>query len=189
MNENLAFKYHGNVTLYIKKGDVILKQFKLKNSGFAPLFQFFSYCLAGKYEAAEAIRPGKIMAFYNENVHAGEEVTNVEPEISYLKSQSPFIYLNKPAVAGQKTTADSKEWVTKLHFIIPYSYINEGKVNQICLYGLNINNNSKEIPSAVYYLQELDTTTNKNVYKEITIDSSNRQDYSLIIEWELSVSN
>ena len=139
MNENLAFKYHGNVTLYIKKGDVILKQFKLKNSGFAPLFQFFSYCLAGKYEAAEALRPGKIMAFYNASIQPGTEVTSTEPQIDYSKSQSPFIYLNKPAVAGQKTTADSKEWVTKLHFIIPYSYLQEGKVNQICLYGLNIN--------------------------------------------------
>lgn len=187
MNENLAFKYHGNVTLYIKKGDIIIKQFKLKNSGFAPLFQFFSYCLAGKYEAAEALRPWKIMAFYNANIQPGQEVTSTEPQIDYSKSCSTFIYLNKPAAPGQKTTNDQKEWVTKLHFIIPYSYISGDKVNQICLYGFNMNN--KEIPAAVYYLQELDQATNKNVYKEITISAENKQDYSLIVEWELSVSN
>lgn len=190
MENNSTFTYHGRVTLTIKDGNKIIKQIELVNHGAEPLFRFFSYCLAAKYSDAEPLRPFKIKLFYNPQFDQGTEA-EVAPEDYAPETvindnvvvSSPFIYLNKPASVNQA----GENWSTYLHFVIPYAYITGNKVNQICLYGLSTSDTDNEKYSAVYYIQKLNNK-NKAVHDTIEVEQ-NKDTYSLIVEWQLAVSN
>ena len=69
-----------------------------------------------------------------------------------------------------------------LHFRVPFAFVTQNEVNQICLYAQNENDDKKY---SAYYLFK-----DSKDEKLAPIEVNNQQvSYNLIIEWELSIAN
>ena len=70
-----------------------------------------------------------------------------------------------------------------MHFRVPFAFVTQNEVNQICLYAQNENDDKKY---SAYYL----FTDSTDAEKLAPIEVNNQQaSYNLIIEWELSIAN
>lgn len=118
-----GLRYTGIVTLsqYINGKKRIIG--KIKNTGGLPLFDFFTDCLIGNYEAAQFNRPSKIMLLK-------QNLNNTES--SELVPVSGFIYMiSRPEkVASSKLFSDILDnteiaSVACLSFLVPATAISE----------------------------------------------------------------
>ena len=157
-----SLTYTGNVTVSIVKNKTIIKTYHGHNSGSKELFHFFAYALAGKYKIAESLRPLRIMLF---------EKTTDKPE---GQAVSNYIGINVPTTV--EATTDNTSYKATLHFLIPYTYITGNKVDIYKLYPLN-SADALAIFDAEAAGQAID------------LSNINKAKYSLIVDWELLVSN
>ena len=182
-----------------KKTNKVIKVQKLKNNGRWPLFEFFARCLEGKWQDANNLRP-----YYIDLFSAGESGTNI-PNISdadesakigtYANATNRTSLLTYPLytssdVTVQKSNVGYAE--ITLTFLIPFTAIIRNKdSNLICLYSNDTHGGGDGIgnPSAFFFVPDSKDTAKlgKLIADKSQGDDSN--DYNLIIEWTMSISN
>ena len=174
---NQQIRYNGKVKVSIQKDNKIIASKTYHNEGSKYLYQFLCYCLAGDFDSVKNYRPFKIKLFKNKR-----SVEHLEPDLT--SEASSFIAIDqKPDVLPIKNDElQTINYKTVLHFLIPYSFIFQDKINQICLYSINANTN--EDYSAIYYLVNEDVDPVE--WDWIDITTLNNSVYNLIIEWEMS---
>ena len=179
-NSNVNLNYSGEITLKIQKNGKIISTKKYHNAGTNELWKFISYCVAGKYQSAENLRPQYIRLFKNNNEPGGGlNTTDI-----YTASQ---IVLMNTSGAPQKWIEDSTivGYKTILHFLIPFTFITEETVNEVRIYS-KINRDSINDCSA--YFQFTKTISDILEWDPIEV-SDNFGNYNLIIDWEMRISN
>lgn len=159
--------YSGRIKLALRSGRTVILTKTYNNNGFSPLFEFLSYCLAGQYSAANEIRPSKIMLW---NSSGDPTACNLDSSAQ----ASGFISNNTAATISK--TKDT----TIFHFLIPKIYITNQQFNQIALYGNTISD--KKNPSALFNL------VSNGSWEGINI-SEWADNFNLVVEWEMTVSN
>lgn len=168
----LPIDYSGKVTLKVKSGKKVLKEISLHNNGGPALWKYFVDCLYGDYALAESARPAKIRLFwtgYSEGTAApGTPITSAD------NSASSFISMtNEPTVGENSLT---------LHFVIPYSFITKGYVDQICLYGIS------ETDVTNYSAYIFVTNAGQSTLAPLAINKA-ISNLSIILDWELIINN
>lgn len=154
--------YTGTVTLsqYINNKKYELA--RISNTGYSPLFEFFSYCLTGDFDSAKPLLPNKIMLL---NITKDEKSNSLNYE-----GKSGFIYLmSAPKIVNLG--------VVRLSFGIPRAYIDGNtKFNGIGLYSDLVDSTDLDMFTACCTLED-------NLMG-IASGSS-----ILIVDWELKISN
>ena len=191
--DTISVGYSGKVIVTVVDDRKVVSRKVGHNAGGQPLFQFIAQCLCGNYENTKPLQPLKIKLFYNktETETVAEATKNIqnwvksEGDFTNITSASNFIFVN---VAGATEEIKDEEgnkngYKAILHFRVPFSFVTNKKVNQICLYAQN---ESDPKNYSAYYL-----FTNSNDATELApIEVNNQQtSYNLIIEWELSIAN
>ena len=169
-------RYSGNITGKLMLGDIVVKKFNLHNSGGNALFQFLVMCLAGEYSTVDPMRPAKIMLFNNNNMNisSGAELSQ-ETDITPLPTHSASNFL---ATTSAATIKDSS---IVLHFIVPFTNITQTSINEIGLYGANIQDVSNY--SALFMITDAEG-------KVSPIEASGQlSNMALMLDWELSFIN
>lgn len=194
--DTISVGYSGKVTVTVVDDRKVVSRKVGHNAGGQPLFQFLAQCLCGNYENTKPLQPLKIRLFYNKGIDVADAKTKIqtwatsEEGSTDVTEASNFIFVNAPSTTEEiKITDKQGNLVAKngykaiLHFRVPYSLVTCNEVNQICLYAQNENNPKKY---SAYYLF-IDSKNKENL---APIKVNNQQaSYSLIIEWELSISN
>ena len=195
--DTISVGYSGKVKVTVVDDRKVVSRKVGHNAGGQPLFRFLAQCLCGNYENAKALQPLKIKLFYNDAKDVAVATDNIEAWASSgssssekVTSASNFIFVNGPSVPEERKITDKQgNLVAKngykaiLHFRVPFAFVTQTKVNQICLYAQNENDDKNY---SAYYLFK-DITDEK---KLAPIKVNNQQaSYNLIIEWELSIAN
>ena len=196
--DTISIGYSGKVKVTVVDGRKVVSRKVGHNAGGQPLFKFLAQCLCGNYENAKTSQPLKIKLFYNktETETVAEATKNIqdwvksEGDFTNITSASNFIFVNGPSTPEEiKITDENGNLVAKngykaiLHFRVPFAFVTQNKVNQICLYAQSENDDKKY--SAYYLFKD-----SKNKEKLAPIKVNNQQaSYNLIIEWELSIAN
>ena len=196
--DTISIGYSGKVKVTVVDDRKVVSRKVGHNAGGQPLFKFLAQCLCGNYENAKTSQPLKIKLFYNktETETVAEATKNIqdwvksEGDFTNITSASNFIFVNGPSTPEEiKITDENGNLVAKngykaiLHFRVPFAFVTQNEVNQICLYAQNENDDKKY---SAYYLFK-DSTDAK---KLAPIEVNNQQaSYNLIIEWELSIAN
>ena len=131
--------YKGNVTVkVVGSKNKLIKQYKVKNTGYTPLFDFIAYCLAGSFNSD--LCPNYIATYYsqNESTVANAQVTCSRPiaKVSAVKLGSG---------------------ITELTFTIPGTSMSSEDTNILALYceeNYTTFNSSSRNPSAVVKLAD-----------------------------------
>ena len=196
--DTISIGYSGKVKVTVVDDRKVVSRKVGHNAGGQPLFKFLAQCLCGNYENAKTSQPLKIKLFYNktETETVAEATKNIqdwvksEGDFTNITSASNFIFVNGPSTPEEiKITDENGNLVAKngykaiLHFRVPFAFVTQDEVNQICLYAQDENNDKKY--SAYYLFKDI-----KDEKKLAPIKVNNQQaSYTLIIEWELSISN
>ena len=196
--DTISIGYSGKVKVTVVDDRKVVSRKVGHNAGGQPLFKFLAQCLCGNYENAKASQPLKIKLFYNktETETVDEATKNIqdwvksEGDFTNITSASNFIFVNAPGATKEiKITDKQGNLVAKngykaiLHFRVPFSFVTRTEINQICLYAQN--ESDPKIYSAYYLF-----TDSTDAEKLAPIKVNNQQaSYSLIIEWELNISN
>ena len=183
INKVDTISYQGSISVSVVNGNRLITKKKYHNKGMPNLFRFIANCLAGN--KTESLRPTKIKLF---NYKDAKDVlpNNFEWNTAWTTDTgptviSPYIIYDATPVIEKDSKSDAYNVI--LHFRVPLSYIAGDEINVIGLYPSNATNDYGDI-SAYYLMADLD----KNIWKPITIDTVSAN-YSLIMEWELSISN
>ena len=173
-------KYSGKISAIIKdkKGKIVSKR-NFHNAGSNYLFKFLSYCIAGKYQAAENFRPKYIRLMSYNSIN---EPSIDSFDINDFTAASNLVLMNTSATP--KETDNS--WSTILHFTIPFAFLQKEKIQAACLY-CESEKNTLGNYSAVAYFTKLDDQGKEILDQIVTGDEF--ENYNLIIEWDLSVGN
>ena len=196
--DTISVGYSGKVKVTVVDDRKVVSRKVGHNAGGQPLFKFLAQCLCGNYENAKTSQPLKIKLFYNktETETVAEATKNIqdwvksEGDFTNITSASNFIFVNGPSTPEDiKITDENGNLVAKngykaiLHFRVPFAFVTQNEVNQICLYAQNENDDKKY---SAYYL----FTDSTDAEKLAPIEVNNQQaSYNLIIEWELSIAN
>ena len=196
--DTISIGYSGKVKVTVVDDRKVVSRKVGHNAGGQPLFKFLAQCLCGNYENAKTSQPLKIKLFYNktETETVAEATKNIqdwvksEGDFTNITSASNFIFVNGPSTPEEiKITDENGNLVAKngykaiLHFRVPFAFVTQDEVNQICLYAQDENNDKKY--SAYYLFKDI-----KDEKKLAPIKVNNQQaSYNLIIEWELSIAN
>ena len=196
--DTISIGYSGKVKVTVVDDRKVVSRKVGHNAGGQPLFKFLAQCLCGNYENAKTSQPLKIKLFYNktETETVAEATKNIqdwvksEGDFTNITSASNFIFVNAPGTPEEiKITDKQGNLVAKngykaiLHFRVPFAFVTQDEVNQICLYAQDENNDKKY--SAYYLFKDI-----KDEKKLAPIKVNNQQvSYNLIIEWELSIAN
>ena len=194
--DTISIGYSGKVKVTVVDDRKVVSRKVGHNAGGQPLFLFLAQCLCGNYENAKTSQPLKIKLFYNNATNENDAITNIqnwvksEGDFTSVVSASNFIFVNGPSTPEEiKITDENGNLVAKngykaiLHFRVPFAFVTQDEVNQICLYAQDENNDKKY--SAYYLFKDI-----KDEKKLAPIKVNNQQvSYNLIIEWELSIAN
>ena len=170
-------KYNGVVKVSIQKDGKIISTKTYHNAGTKYLYQFLCYCLAGDFTSIKNYRPFKIKLFKNTG-----SASNPDPTQS-VEASSFISVSQQPDVLPIKNDDQIVNYKTVLHFVVPYSYIFQQGINQVCLYSMGAT--TKEDYSAIYYF----INSEGDEPQWTPIDDRAEQEnsiYNLIIEWEMS---
>lgn len=189
--DTISVGYSGKVKVTVVDDRKVVSRKVGHNAGGQPLFQFLAQCLCGNYENTKALQPLKIKLFYNDAKNVAVATGNIEAWASSgssssekVTSASNFIFVNAPSVPEEIEDEEGNKngYKAILHFRVPFSFVTHNKINQICLYAQNENDDKKY---SAYYLFK-----DSKDEKLAPIEVNNQQaSYSLIIEWELSIAN
>lgn len=196
--DTISVGYSGKVKVTVVDDRKVVSRKVGHNAGGQPLFKFLAQCLCGNYENAKTSQPLKIKLFYNktETETVAEATKNIqdwvksEGDFTNITSASNFIFVNGPSTPEEiKITDENGNLVAKngykaiLHFRVPFAFVTQNEVNQICLYAQSENEDKKY--SAYYLFKD-----SEDEEKLAPIKVNNQQaSYNLIIEWELSIAN
>ena len=194
--DTVSVGYSGKVIVTVVDDRKVVSRKIGHNAGGQPLFQFLAQCLCGNYENTKPLQPLKIKLFYNNAKDKTAAITNIqnwvksEGDFTSVASASNFIFVNGPSTPEEiKITDENGNLVAKngckaiLHFRVPFAFVTQNEVNQICLYAQSENDDKKY--SAYYLFKD-----SANEKKLAPIEVNNQQaSYNLIIEWELSIAN
>lgn len=199
--ENLdSISYEGNIKVSILKGKKVCSTNIYKNSGRWPLFLFLNMCLKGDYKNAEILRPNFIDVFYCGEVGDGY-IPNIidaqEPKlITYLNSETRKTLTTIPSNLSKKITTKEDNIGSssiKYEFIIPFTQLVDGitTIDSLALYSSN-SSGEYQNPCAFFFIKgekEKDRWKFGNLLKNISTENIKRDEYSLYIEWTLSLTN
>ena len=193
--DTISAGYSGKVKVTVVDDRKVVSRKVGHNAGGQPLFLFLAQCLCGNYENAKALQPLKIRLFYNKATDTTAATTNINNWVgsdsnTSIEEASNFIFVNAPSATEEiKITDKQGNLVAKngykaiLHFRVPFSFVTRDEINQICLYAQDESDPKKY---SAYYL----FTDSTDAEKLAPIEVNNQQaSYSLIIEWELNISN
>lgn len=189
--DTISVGYSGKVKVTVVDDRKVVSRKVGHNAGGQPLFQFLAQCLCGNYENAKTSQPLKIKLFYNNATNENDAITNIqnwvksEGDSTSVVSASNFIFVNGPGATEKIEDEEGNKngYKAILHFRVPFAFVTQNKVNQICLYAQTENDDKKY--SAYYLFKD-----SKDEKKLAPIEVNNQQaSYSLIIEWELSIAN
>ncbi len=198
--DTISVGYSGKVKVTVVDDRKVVSRKVGHNAGGQPLFLFLAQCLCGNYENAKTSQPLKIKLFYNKAETVADATDNIEAWASSsssgssssekVTSASNFIFVNGPGtpeeieITDKNTNNKTKNgYKAILHFRVPFVFVTQNKVNQICLYAQNENDDKKY---SAYYLFK----ASEDEKKLAPIKVNNQQaSYNLIIEWELSIAN
>lgn len=173
INSKDTLNYTGNVKITVKKDKKKVKTNIYHNNGCENLFHFLALCLANKTSEADSYRPVKIKAFYTEDFKPDEIANNLEKVFIDSNAVTNYLMTN---TAPTVTTANE----TILHFLVPYSFVTENKINIFALYP-SLATITKPL---AYFLLESD-----NTWTPIEINQDTKTQLNLAIEWILKISN
>ena len=195
--DTISVGYSGKVKVTVVDDRKVVSRKVGYNAGGQPLFLFLAQCLCGNYENAKTSQPLKIKLFYNktETETVAEATKNIqdwvksEGDFTSVTSASNFIFVNGLGTPEEIKIIDKQgNLVAKngykaiLHFRVPFAFVTQNEVNQICLYAQSENDDKKY---SAYYLFK-----DSKDEKLAPIEVNNQQvSYNLIIEWELSIAN
>lgn len=192
--------YTGLVSVKIVRDNYVVYEKQFHNKGTTKLFEYISKCVAGRFTAANELRPVKIKLFYNASDYPTDE--NAFPisdgSTPIIAPASRMISITSVPIVSQLEDGSYK---TTLHFVIPQSAIFRASnvtdemwkypvVNQVCLYGLT--QSADDAFSAYYFFTK--ETDNPNEAQSIIWDPQEfnleqNSNYSLLIDWDLVFSN
>ena len=193
--DTISVGYSGKVTVTVVDDRKVVSRKVGHNAGGQPLFLFLAQCLCGNYKNTEPLQPLKIRLFYNNAEDETRAITNInnwvgsEGEFFDITEASNFIFVNAPNTTEEIEIEDKKGNAIKngykaiLHFRVPFSFLTNNEINQICLYAQNEIDPKRY--SAYYLFKD---STNKQKLAPIKVDNQ-QTSYNLIIERELSISN
>lgn len=193
--DTISVGYSGKVTVTVVDDRKVVSRKVGHNAGGQPLFLFLAQCLCGNYKNTEPLQPLKIRLFYNNAEDETRAITNINNwvgsagEFFDITEASNFIFVNAPNTTEEIEIEDKKGNAIKngykaiLHFRVPFSFLTNNEINQICLYAQNEVDPKKY--SAYYLFKD---STNKQKLAPIKVNNQ-QTSYNLIIEWELSISN
>ncbi len=173
---NVSYSGKVHAKIVDKKGKVISDKIT-HNAGTNQLFKFLVYCLAGKYQSAEANRPKYIKLLTYNN---GTLDKDTEFNINDFTEASNLILMNTSVTPIEKEGI----WQTTLHFTVPFAFLKtKTQIDAVLLYSETAKNTKENYSAVAYFLDENDKAT-----KPISC-SDEFNNYNLIIEWELSITN
>lgn len=182
---NQSISYFGKVTVRIQKGDKIISTKTSHNEGKAELFEFLIDCLNGNYQKDN--RPTRVRVFRK---IGGESVDT--PNFSKDTVLCPGVYLDGLSTIDRSQT--TKRTIT-YHFRIPFTILSlgqPGETAEFCKLALysneNSNNSNIDKPSAIFLFTTKDAAGNL-IWDPITIDNKVNSNYSIIIDWSLTLGN
>lgn len=166
-NNNVGYSGSVKVNIVGSKGK-LKKQYKLKNNGYKPLFDFLAHCLLGSYNAS--LLPTYIATY---NITNGEEA-NLFKAGAIVTCVRPILVSSMNSGTSDKTTS-----IAELTFTIPgSSLVSSPATNCLALYCgefyTTYNNGIDKKPSAVVILEE-----------DFTVES----DETAVIVWDLTIGN
>ena len=175
-SENQTLQYQGNICVKTLHGNKVISTKYFKNAGLPNLFKFISHALAGTFYPE--LRPCKIKLFRFTNAdNENNSPTNFNWETAWqsnqLKDVSPFVVYDTTPVVK----LESGEYKTTFRFKIPYHWLFEKQYNVIGLF-------TEHDVACAYYLFTADGTWEEQVLDEEVIGN-----YSLVIDWTMTVSN
>lgn len=179
--------YQGKISVAVQRGNKTISNKTYNNNGNTNLFRFLGDCLAGTF--SEENRPIKIALFNKKNTGIPEEADDFSTWVftkSILASPLTIVYSNtpKPKIEGNTVSIT-------YDFKIPYTYLT-GSVYKVAIYSAR-NEVNTEVPSsnniwnwsaAFGFLNEDGTD-----WEPIIISNSNKQYYTLLISWTMSIRN
>ena len=190
--DTISVGYSGKVTVTVVDDRKVVSRKVGHNAGGQRLFLFLAQCLCGNYENTKPLQPLKIRLFYNkaETKTKTEAARNIEAWVgsdsnTSIEEASNFIFVNAPSATEEieDEKGNKNGYKVIMHFRVPFSFVTRTEINQICLYAQNENDPKKY---SAYYL----FTDSTDAEKLAPIKVNNQQaSYSLIIEWELNISN
>ncbi len=202
-------KYSGEVTVRIMRRSEVLYEKVFHNKGRKPLFRHIANCLAGNYISAEEDRP-VVLNIFSVPYSDTESGKNPESKASFdiknyakvdnLANSVVVTFIKKPELLYTKLSDvnyDKKSGV-KYYFSVPFTSLtsfdgsNRGwsgykiaPLNLVALYSKGNATNYTD-PSAYFFITDISDNLTSLLPKEI---SSSIGDYSLTIEWKLTITN
>lgn len=181
-------KYNGKVIVKKLKGKRIVQSKTYHNRGMANLFKYLASALVGEWQRNQA--PACIQLFHiNDTGDANAKPDNfnwddltTKPE-NFSSATVPIIYETTPKLYRSKSDSDSG-YSVKYSFRIPYSLISQDIIH---FAGLFPNKDPATIVPAdvlAYYL-----FTDGDSWNPIEKEKDSTNQYNLIIEWTMEVSN
>lgn len=203
-----TISYAGHVCVKVNHGNNTILTKHYHNSGMPNLFKFLCNCLAGEY--TDKLRPCKIKLF---SYLAGDELPDEEksklenfnwvtnfsnPSIVDEKlnpyrpvSATPFIVYDTTPVVMYKEDpqTQNKYYETTFHFRVPFTLLSRNTIYMIGFFPNNAYEGNEANASAYYLFTEIDDESKKAVWKPLVLDESVTGNYSIIIDWTMSITN
>lgn len=189
--------YEGKVTIeVINNRNKVVSHREIKNTGRWPLFYFLTQCLAGNYEDFNSNRPVYLRLFTIGAVGAALPTNKDIEANNYLNdnklSSANSFYPNDASVTKIVKDVETGESSTvTFSYMCPYTQLDTSKpINLIALYSAANKNDLSN--SSAYIVVEGTTTDNKPNGKLGTLiptDTSNKNNYTLSIKWQLTIKN
>lgn len=178
-----SLTYQGKVLFQVLHGNKVISTKQYSNNGLPDLFKFIGFALAGSYYAS--LRPCKVALYdcittgdpygdptkFDWNDYLGHGA---------LEIISPYVVYDATPVV--KATKDG--YSTTFRFKIPFNWLYKKTFNTLGLF------NADNVACA-YYLFTKEQATEDTVTKiwENQILDDQTGDYSIVIEWTLTISN
>lgn len=182
-SEIQSLQYQGDVCIKVLHGNKVISTEHFKNAGLPNLFKFIGHALAGTLYPE--LRPCKIKLFRYTKADNGENTPNTFKwsgtggafETTDLREVSPFVvYDATPVVKAVTDATGNTNYATTFRFKIPYHWLFEKEYNVIGLF-------SEQDTPCAYYLFQTDNVWNNKKLEEAA------GNYSLVIEWTMTISN
>lgn len=174
--------YEGTIKMTVKKGSKTVSTKTFKNHGCPKLFEFIAKAIAGDFTTK--LMPTRIALFSRTTA---ETIDN--PAFTNATRCSNFIYRNSsvaptPKKEGEKVVG----YDVTLSFNIPTAYITADEIAKLGLFTSDIDNDTPDLSEELcaYYLFLNEDKTN---WKEEDITAYRGKNYSLYIDWTLTIQN
>lgn len=175
---NTGISYSGRVTISIVNGNKVISKKQYHNAGTVYLFKFLCECLADQADGLD--RPCKIRLFSTDE---GDAPDNPHWNADTVASAA-ILYDNTPVPARDPSGGDSNKYMVSYHFRIPYAYITRSDIAKIALYS---SRNADRYSEMSAYFCIVDSRTGDYAPIEMPVSAFNN--YSIIIEWDMSITN